>query len=163
MRVEVVEALPEQDQAAVRSFSDAAVDRALKSFRAALESDDSLFAAEAGGVLLLGNSNENVCLGTITMRFRDEKLAGNRGAHFGLLEKVSELLRQAGSAESLKAVLAISPMGPGTKGLTIAVRLEAKGNSPEQAGLRWGLGLAHVQQALLFTSRSLRQQLAGGN
>src|ERR1700758_5268531 len=104
MRVDVVEALPEQDQAAVRAFSDAAVDRALKSFRAALESADSLFAAEIGGVLLIDNSNENVCLGTITLTFRDEKLAANRSAHFGLLEKVSELLRQAGSAESLTAV-----------------------------------------------------------
>jgi hypothetical protein len=163
MRVDVVETLPEQDQAAVRAFSDAAVDRALKSFRAALESDDSLFAAETGGVLLIDNSNENVCLGTITLTFRDHKLAANRGAHFGLLEKVSELLRQAGSAESLKAVLAISPARLETKGLAIAMRLEAKGNSPEQAGLRWGLGLAHVQQAFLFTSRSLRQQFAGGN
>jgi hypothetical protein len=39
------------------------------------------------------------------------------------------------------------------------VRLLAKGDSAEQAALRWGLGLAHLQQALLFTSRHLRQHL----
>jgi hypothetical protein len=43
------------------------------------------------------------------------------------------------------------------------MRLAAKGNTPEQAVLRWGLGLAHLQQALLFTSRHLRQQIAQKN
>jgi len=38
------------------------------------------------------------------------------------------------------------------------MELEAAGDSSEQATLRWGLGLAHLQQALLFTSRYLRQQ-----
>jgi hypothetical protein len=37
--------------------------------------------------------------------------------------------------------------------------LEARGTGGEQARLRWGLGVAHVQQALLFTSRYLRQQM----
>jgi hypothetical protein len=40
------------------------------------------------------------------------------------------------------------------------MRLAAQGDSAEQAVLRWGLGLAHVQQALLFTSRHLRMRLA---
>ncbi|MGC2231721.1 MAG: hypothetical protein WBA09_09455, partial [Candidatus Acidiferrum sp.] len=46
------------------------------------------------------------------------------------------------------------------KGLALWVRLSAKGDSPEQALLRWSLGLAHIQQALLFTSRHLRLHLA---
>jgi hypothetical protein len=41
----------------------------------------------------------------------------------------------------------------------LCIRLIAFGDSSEQAGLRWALGLAHLQQALLFTSRLLRQQV----
>jgi hypothetical protein len=42
----------------------------------------------------------------------------------------------------------------------VRVDLEAVGDSNEQATLRWGLGLAHVQQALLFSSRYLRQKIS---
>jgi hypothetical protein len=45
-------------------------------------------------------------------------------------------------------------------GLALRVDLEAVGDSNEQATLRWGLGLAHLQQALLFTSRHLRQKIS---
>ena len=162
MRVEVVEALPEQDKAAFRSFSDAAVERALKSFLGVMSAEDSLFTAEPGGTLLGSvNTSETKCSGNIRLKFRDETLAANRGAHFSLLEKLSELLKQAGSAESLNALLCVSTGASDAKQpkFALAMRLEATGNSAEQAGLRWGLGLAHLQQALLFTSRALRQQL----
>ena len=163
MRVEVVEALPEQDKAAFRSFSDAAVERALKSFLGVISAEDSLFTAEPGGILA-GNvsAGETMCSGRITLKFRDEALAANRGAHFSLLQKLSELLKQASSAESLNALLCISTGASDAKQpkFALTMRLEATGNSADQAALRWGLGLAHVQQALLFTSRSLRQQLA---
>jgi hypothetical protein len=46
------------------------------------------------------------------------------------------------------------------KELELWIRLAAKGESPEQAVLRWGLGLTHIQQALLFSSRFLRLHLA---
>jgi len=41
--------------------------------------------------------------------------------------------------------------------------LEAVGDNGDQAALRWGLGLAHLQQALLFTSRHLRQLISQKN
>jgi hypothetical protein len=163
MRVEVVEALPEHDKAVFRSFSDAAVERALKSFLGVMSADDSLFSAEPGGILLATvSSGETVCSGRVWLKFRDEALAANRGTHFSLLAKLSELLKPAGSAESLNALLCMSTgeRGGDQAKFALAVVLEATGNSAEQAGLRWGLGLAHIQQALLFTSRALRQQLA---
>jgi hypothetical protein len=80
-----------------------------------------------------------------------------------LLQKLVELLRVAGSAETLAARLCLAAH-PGVDakpaGFALRLRLEARGNSAEQAVLRWGLGVAHVQQALLFTSRYLRQQVA---
>jgi hypothetical protein len=87
------------------------------------------------------------------------------------MEKLIELLKEAGSAETLEATLcltsgsiSIGSSGSGEKPVqkqfAMWIRLAAKGDSEEQAVLRWGLGLAHVQQAVLFTSRHLRMHLA---
>jgi hypothetical protein len=162
MRVQVVEAIPERIQETGKEFSDVAVDLALKNFFLVVESDDSLFVAEQFRMRSAhGSDEEKTCLGTTALRFRSESHARDRTLHFSLLEKLSELLRNAGSAETLTAQLALSqaPANDPQAGLAIQVNLAARGNSAEQAGLRWGLGLAHVQQALLFTSRQLRQQI----
>jgi hypothetical protein len=105
------------------------------------------------------------------LEFRQAELSGNRSLHFLLIEKLIELLKEAGSAETLEATLCLTPgsismSSPGSeekliqKQFAIWIGLAAKGDSVEQAGLRWGLGLAHIQQALLFTSRHLRLHLA---
>jgi hypothetical protein len=167
MRAEAVESLPVQETGTLPVLDDVAVNRALQNFFAAIESDDSLFAGEAAGGAPAGGTpgSGGVYSGDFVLRFRDASLAGNRTLHFSLIEKLIELLKEAGSADSLVASLCLSShaaaeMKPA--GLALRLRLEARGNSPEQAGLRWGLGLAQVQQALLFTSRYLRQQMARG-
>jgi hypothetical protein len=73
------------------------------------------------------------------------------------------LLKGAGSQEALMARLCLVSAGkdesaPGV--YFLGIELEAVGDSGEHAALRWGLGLAHLQQALLFTSRYLRQRIA---
>ncbi|MGB2621869.1 MAG: hypothetical protein WA857_06020 [Candidatus Acidiferrum sp.] len=146
---------------------------AVKNFLAAIESDDSLFCiaqplagpgetASAGGV---------VCSGDIVLEFRQAEYSRQKGLHFLLVEKLVELLKEAGSRDSLEAALSLTAASISVggsdgedqrkqKGLALWVRLSAKGDSPEQALLRWSLGLAHIQQALLFTSRHLRLHLA---
>ena len=47
--------------------------------------------------------------------------------------------------------------------LSLGIELEAVGDNGDQAALRWALGLAHLQQALLFTSRHLRQLISQKN
>jgi hypothetical protein len=165
MRAEALESLPVQETATLPVWDDVAVNRALQSFFSAIESDDSLFAAQAVGAVRAGSAPGagGLCTGDFVLRFEDASLAANRTLHFSLVEKLIELLREAGSADSLLASLCLSAQaaaGRNRAGWTLRVRLEARGNSIEQAHLRWGLGLAHVQQALLFTSRYLRQQIA---
>ena len=48
----------------------------------------------------------------------------------------------------------------GGSGFGLALLLRARGETAGQAEIRWGLGLAHLQQALLFVSRGVRQRLA---
>jgi hypothetical protein len=66
-------------------------------------------------------------------------------------------------ADAVRAVLRISPCdftAENRRGFCLDIRLVAEGGSAQQAELRWGLGLARVQQALLFRSRALKQQVA---
>lgn len=167
MRVDVMESLPVQDRAGSPAVQDAGSERALRSFFAAIESDDSLFTCEAPVPRVGDRSATSVpggalCSGDFVLRFCGESLGSNRRLHFSLVEKLVELLKADGSAEWLAARICLtSDSGAEAKppGFALRLRLEAQGSSSEQAALRWGLGVAHVQQALLFTSRYLRQQI----
>ena len=165
MRVEVLESLPKLEDAGRPIVDDAAVDRALRSFSAAIGTDDSLFDGETRGVAIIQGSAAagTLCAGDFVLKLRGN-LVDNRTLYFSLAEKLASLLKEAGSAESLAVSLSLSTAGPAAEaksaGFALMLRLQARGNSSQQAALRWGLGLAHVQQALLFTSRYLRQQLS---
>jgi hypothetical protein len=154
MRVDVVESLPAPEVATKQAAGDAGVERALRGFLAAIDSDDSLFACDAPNPAYAAS---DVCSADFTLRFRAENLRANRRLHLSLVEKLVELLKLAGSSESLVALIALLPVAGG---MALGIRLEARGSSADQAGLRWGLGVAHLQQALLFVSRYLRQQMA---
>jgi hypothetical protein len=69
----------------------------------------------------------------------------------GLLE------REPGDA--LRVELQISPaeFAGGRQGFCLQLVLFARGAAPQQAQVRWSLGLARVQQALLFLARAIRQ------
>jgi hypothetical protein len=161
MRVEVVESLPAAGTTDTVLLDDSATERALRTFFATIESDDSLFTCRP----VVARPSENAsrgsaaCGGDFVLQVRGAGLGGNRRLHFSLVEKMVELLNDAGSAEWLAAQLSLLPDPKGAAGWALTLRLVAQGNSAEQAALRWGLGVAHVQQALLFTSRYLRQQM----
>src|SRR2546421_12121497 len=97
MRVEVVES-PIENQAVPDAFSDAAVDRALKTFLAAVTSDDSFFIAASSGVTIGIDSRDGpkTCWGTFTVSFREERQPSSRAFHFLLIEKLSELSKAPG-------------------------------------------------------------------
>ena len=165
MRVEAVEKIPKRT-AKAEAASDAAATLAIKNFVAALQSDDSLFALlePLEGPARDGESSERVFFGDVVVGFKQEDFSRQRSLQFLLVEKMIELLNDAGSKDTLEAKLCLTSQHPATgeggqKQHSLCVRLLAKGDSAEQAALRWGLGLAHLQQALLFTSRHLRQHL----
>ena len=152
---------------------DGAANLAIKSFLAAIESDDSLFcvAQPLTGPSVEESPSDRVFSDDIVLEFRQAELKRQKSLHFVLIEKLIELLKEAGSKETLQATLCLkstSTLGsssgkqdkPNLKELELWIRLAARGESPEQAVLRWGLGLTHIQQALLFSSRFLRLHLA---
>lgn len=180
MRVEAVGEMPTRAGCASVTGGDAGAGLAIKNFLAAIESDDSLFclAQPLVGPAADESAGGRVSWGDLILQFRQEELRSLRNLHFLLIEKLIELLKEAGSAASLEAIFCLTSGNvPGNdppsssasqyeanrKELVLWMRLAAKGATPEQAVLRWGLGLAHLQQALLFSSRHLRQQIAQKN
>jgi hypothetical protein len=161
MRVEVVENIPERD--AGEAGADGSVKLALQNFKSALQGDDSLFYSRAIGNWRVTNAGDGraACSGGFALSLRSREAGGNRGMQFQLIQKLIELLKNAGSPEILAVKLClVSEKGSESEEAAFALRmeLESVGDSEEQAALRWGLGLVHLQQALLFTSRYLRQQ-----
>lgn len=163
MRVEIVERLPEHSWISEQNPKDTPENRALNNFFSTLRSEDSHFSVEhpgSGAVHVSGRVGE-VYSGDFVITFRSPEDQENTSLHFTLLEKLSELFRNAGSSTTLGVMLSLIkvPASEGRNaGLALELRLEANGDSIEQAELRWRLGLAHLQQGLLFVSRWLRQR-----
>ena len=164
MRVETVEKVPRKSPPPVAAGDDAAA-VAIRNFTAAIESEDSLlrFVEPLGEPAAQVAEGGGYYIGEMVLAFRDAEHERKKGLYFLLVEKLIELLRAAGSSETLSATLCLTTADgekPPKKGVALWVRLSARADSPQQAALRWGLGLTHLQQALLFTSRHLRLQIS---
>lgn len=75
-----------------------------------------------------------------------------------LARRLAELLERE-PGDPLRAELRISParLEGGRQGFCLRVLLLARAAAQQQAQLRWSLGLARLQQALLFLARAIRQ------
>jgi hypothetical protein len=165
MRVDVVERLPEHEPAAGQVADEASVKLALQNFQSTLQGDDSLFVSEHRGNWSVNRAGDGrgICSGSFSLSFKGSEFRHDRGLYFQLIQKLIELLKDAGSPEVLMARLSLiseAKDNPSLGAFFLGIELEAVGDSGEQAALRWGLGLAHLQQALLFTSRYLRQLIS---
>lgn len=144
--------------------------RPLKSFLAAVNSADSFFSTvrckawlreddPASGAI----SSADPCefASRVDLVFASEPLNLERSHYEGLTRHLQELLTRDAAPDVLRAELRVCPCrfrALGRSGFYLRILLYARGATPEQAELRWGLGLARIQQALLFSSRVLRQQ-----
>jgi hypothetical protein len=153
------------DPRALREIEEARRYAALCNFLAAVNSDDSVFATsrcstQASGAP--GTAAGCAFSSSIELFFAEEDFNAELRNFEDLANRVAELLARDASGEAQRARLAIRPSSYGrTKraGFCLAVELAATGASPEQAELRWALGLARLQQALLFLSRVIRHNL----
>lgn len=164
MRVEAVAAIPKRPSPPAADAADPGTTLALKNFATAMAGEDSLFVLLEPqlGPAPARADRPREFFADVVLGFQQTELARQKSLYFLLLEKLIEMLKDAGSAETLAAqigLLAETRDIPSVPQTALCIRLIAVGDSPEQARLRWGLGLAHLQQALLFTSRLLRQQV----
>ncbi len=108
---------------------------------------------EASGNLALTNFRTAVCAKESFFHLQDsvagfqERSGQSRGTYVGRFVIAFRRL----TAPATDATHASEPY--------LILQLEALGVTPEQAELRWGLGLQHVQEALLSASDLLREHL----
>jgi hypothetical protein len=147
------------------TFEKVSESQILADFRAALSGKDSFFQLRDFVAGFPGQPGEihGACAGQFVIVFRRLDLSGNRSLYSLLSQTLQELLKEASSSDALFATLCVT--APATEEarapeLSLILQLEAIGSTPEQAEVRWGLGLVHVQEALLSASRLLKQHLA---
>jgi hypothetical protein len=161
MRVEILAnpSLPEPS-------SELPENRALHTLLLAVNAEESFFRITSCNLhppAVRGAAGPNFFSGSFLLFFSDEAFNRERAHYFALLETLSELLNKAGSADVLEVRLGLSSRadsGPQASAFALFVELVSQGASAEQAELRWGLGVAHLQQAVLFSARLLRKKLS---
>jgi hypothetical protein len=182
MRVEIVEEYEGKDRALVippgagfvdlrenpHSIEQIAVARQylpLRNFLGIINGAESPFATVSATVkcdspAADSSANAYEFASQVSLVFAEIPLNFDRERYRNLNSSLKELLeRDPGNA--VRATLRISLCefpGQNRRGFCLEIRLVAEGETTEQAELRWGLGLARMQQALLFRARTLKQQ-----
>jgi hypothetical protein len=169
MRVEIVNQIPSLKDRLLPGISESSQkvsgNLALANFRAALGGKDSFFQLQDFTVGFPGQSAEiqGACAGQFVIVFRRLDLSANRSLYSILSQTLQELLKKTASSDALFATLCVTgPAAEGSPGpeLSLVLQLEAIGSTPEQAEVRWGLGLMHLQEAFLSASRLLPRHVA---
>jgi hypothetical protein len=138
----------------------------LRSFLTSVNGPESILAT--GNIAIKADLPSTVSSGAaqefasqIEIVFAVPSLNWERRHYADLCSGLKDLLERD-TSDALRVALRISRCdfrAEKRNGFCLAVRLVAEGNSEQQAELRWGLGLARLQQALLFSSRALKQQV----
>ena len=140
----------------------------LANFRAAVGGKDSFFEVQDFIAGFPGQAGEihGAYAGQFVIVFRRLDLSANRSLYSVLLQTLQEILKKASSSDALFATLCVTApaaeQAPALE-LSLILQLEAIGSTPEQAEVRWGLGLVHLQEALLSASHLLKLHVAKTN
>ena len=161
MRVEIVTQIANLKS---EPFEEAGENQALTNFRTAMCAKESFFHLQdsVAGFQEPSGQAHGAYIGRFMIAFRRLDLSADRNLYFILLQTLQELLKNTSSSDALFATMCVT--APATDEAhasepSLILQLEALGSTPEQAELRWSLGLQHVQEALLSASDVLRQHL----
>jgi hypothetical protein len=135
----------------------------MRTFLANVNTSDSIFATIGCKVWTAvepANTELEVFASRVDLIFLQEATNFGRGPHEDLASRLAQLLERD-SGETLRSELRISPVefAGEDRGFCLRMILFARGATREQAEARWGLGLARMQQALLFVARGLRHHI----
>jgi len=137
---------------------------ALGRFLEIVNGAESLFAsfgATAGEAAAQPGAAPAAFGSSVTLVFADPTLNHQRDRYEHLAVQLSGLLLRE-PAEALTCELAVAGCefpSESRPGHCLRISLLARGETPDHARVRWGLGLARVQQALLYCSRQIRLKL----
>ena len=158
-----------ENPSAIEQIEPARLHRPLRGLLVALNSAESVFASAACRTWAKedpGSAEASEFGSRVDVIFSGQKHNFERSTYVSLAEGLRELLERESGADTLAAevsVLRCAYQGSRSQGYALRLILMGCGETPAQAELRWGLGVAHLQQALLFLSRAVRQQQARAN
>jgi len=137
----------------------------LRNFLDSVNAPESLFASFGASASEVpaetSAANPGVFRSRVTLVYSELALNLQRDLYEQLAVQLAGLLlRESGDALSCDLEVARCAFSLG-EGQCLRVTLTARAPNAEQARLRWGLGLARVQQALLYCSRQMRQKMGG--
>jgi hypothetical protein len=155
-----------QNPHAVERIAPARAHLPLRNFLTAVNSAESVFASAAAATecsaIAVGPGGEIHEFGSqVCVVFAVPSLNFDRANYLELAADLKELLERD-PADTTRATLRISPCDftdQNRRGFCLGIQLVSRGDSEKQAEVRWGLGLARIQQALLFRARALGQQI----
>ena len=140
----------------------------LRAFLVAVNSDDSFFASARAKTWKTQDESASAVepfefAFQVDLVFALEQFNFERGHFENVARQLEQLLARDTPGDAMRSRLCVRAChfrASGRWGFCLACQLFARGASAEQAELRWGLVLARLQQALLFVSRVVRQQIA---
>jgi hypothetical protein len=122
------------------------------------ESPFSTFGCEVWNARQGSESEPDIFASRIDLIISHRAEELDRAQYEDFASRVARLLeREPGEALRAELQIASAEFPDGRKGLCLRLFLFAHGAGRERAQLRWSLGLARVQQALLFEARAIRQ------
>jgi hypothetical protein len=134
----------------------------LRTFLANLNAHNSLFATFACKVWSsseAAGAESSIFASRVDLIFLSEAVNFGPGPLESLARGLTHLLeKEPGDALRVELRLGSVELAGDTNGYCLRILLHARGATPEQAEVRWGLGLPRVQQALLFMARTLRHR-----
>lgn len=140
--------------------------RPLRGLLVALHSAESVFASAACETWMHetpGAASAAEFGSQVDVIFSAQRHNFERDSYASLGSQLRVLLEMEPGGDSLAAeicVLRCAYQSAARPGYALRLILTGYGDTPAQAELRWSLGVAHLQQALLFLSRTVRQQQA---
>ena len=158
-----------ENPGAIEQIEPARLHRPLRGLLAALNSEETVYATVAchtWGKPESGASEAAEFGSSVDVIFALQRQNFERERYDSLANGLRDLLEQETGGESMAAeicVLRCAYRGSRSPAYALRLILTGRGSTPTQAELRWGLGLAHLQKALLYLSRNLRQRQASTN
>ena len=153
-----------ENPGAIEQIEPARQHKPLRGLLAALNSEETMFATVACRTWEKTESGaaETAEFGSrVDVVFSAQRQNFERHRFETLATRLRDLLEQESGGDNLAAEVRVVRCGyreSRSPGYALRLILTGHGSSPAQAELRWGLGLAHLQKALLYLSRNLRQQ-----
>ena len=155
-----------EDPAAIEEIEPARLYRPLRGLLAELNSAESMFASVGCRTWTKDEPGAVEFGSRVDVIFSVQRHNFQRSSYESLAGGLRDLLERESGADTLAAevcVLRCTFQELGRVGYALRLTLTSRGSTSGQAELRWGLGVARLQQALLFLSRTMRQEQAQKN